>query len=119
MVFLQKTRLTKKGRVIGASGSGRAAAALLPAALLHNTPVLMAVMANSSTRFAVIVIGTNCFLLGCFFKKSVKTPVPHDGNPPRSISFDETISKYSRFEVGDKIVFPPAACELEGSRKHF
>ena len=37
----------------------------------------------------------------CFFKKSAKTAVPDDGNPPGALVLTKLVEWY-RFEVGDE-----------------
>ena len=44
------------------------------------------------------------FLLGRFFKKSLKTAVPDDGNPPGALVLTK-LTEWHRFEVGREKVF--------------
>ena len=52
-----------------------------------------------------------------FFKKSVKTAVPDDGNPPRALVLTKLID-YFRFEVGHEKLFVVIFVVICRSRPH-
>ena len=56
-----------------------------------------------------MLLSNTLFFVGVFFKKSVKTAVPEDGNPPGALVLTKLV-EWSRFGVGDEKSFFAIFC---------